>query len=78
MSKRYYKNDTVHGQQRYVCRDCKRSYKGGVHSADAKNKAICPYVNNVGIRKIGRMLVSGVRVNKKSKQKDEIIKESRK
>lgn len=35
---------------------CKRSYGGGVHTADEKNKAIYMYVNNVGIRKIGRML----------------------
>jgi transposase-like protein len=55
-SNRYYKNGTVHGQQRYVCKDCKRSFGGGVHSADVKNKAIYMYINNVGIRKIGRMV----------------------
>lgn len=55
-STKSYKNGTVKGQQRYVCRKCGRSFGGGVHSQDTKNKAIYLYLNNVGIRKISRIV----------------------
>lgn len=55
-SQNYYKNGSVKGQKRYVCRDCGKSFGGGVHSQDKKNKAIYLYLNNTGIRKIGKMV----------------------
>jgi len=54
-SRNYYKNGSVKGKKRYVCRECKKSFGGGVHSQDKKNKAIYLYVLNTGIRHIGRI-----------------------
>ena len=77
-SKDSYKNGTVKGQQRYVCRKCKKSFGGGVHSQDKKNKAIYLYIHNMGIRHIGRIcgVSSSVVINwiKKAGKKIELLK----
>ncbi|GHT41860.1 hypothetical protein AGMMS49921_05770 [Endomicrobiia bacterium] len=50
-SKRYYKNDTGIDNKDMLSR-LQEAYKGGVHSADVKNKAIYyPYVNKVECRR---------------------------
>jgi len=52
------KNGKTKGKQRFLCKDCGRTFMGKPpkFSAKAKEKAIQMYLNNVGIRKIGLFL----------------------
>jgi transposase-like protein len=53
---KYVKNGVSGGKQRYLCKECKHTFGGGVHSAEKKAFAVQMYMNNVGIRKIGFFL----------------------
>jgi transposase-like protein len=52
----YRKNGTHQGVQRYICKDCGRSFtsRGERFDRSVKEKAIEMYLNNVGIRKVAR------------------------
>jgi transposase-like protein len=60
-SERFIKYGHVGEQQRFLCKECKRTFGGGVYPAEKKAFALQMYMNNVGIRKIGFFL--GVRHN---------------
>lgn len=55
-SGRYRKNGSHHGVQRYICKDCGRSFTDNGERFDktTKARALDMYLNNVGIRKIAR------------------------
>ena len=48
------KNGKTKGKQRYLCKDCGRTFtkQPPKYSAKVKQKAIVMYLNNVGIRKV--------------------------
>jgi len=52
------KNGKTKGKQRYLCKDCGRTFAGKPpkFSEKTKQKAIVMYLNNVGIRKIALFL----------------------
>ena len=52
------KNGKTKGKQRYLCKDCGRTFAGKPpkFSEKTKQKAILMYLNNVGIRKIALFL----------------------
>ena len=52
------KNGKTKGKQRYLCKDCGRTFAGKPpkFSANTKQQAILMYLNNVGIRKIALFL----------------------
>jgi transposase-like protein len=52
----YRKNGSYQGVQRYICKDCDRSFtdRGERFDRATKARALDMYLNNVGIRKIAR------------------------
>ena len=54
----YKKNGSKDDIQRYICKDCKRSFtsKGERYDRSVKEQALQMYLNNVGIRKIALFL----------------------
>ena len=57
-SESYRKNGSFEGIQRYVCKDCGRSFtdRGERFSKAVKAQALDMHLNNVGIRKIARFV----------------------
>jgi transposase-like protein len=60
-SDRFHKNGSHQGIQRYLCRNCKRTFtdKGLRYpqfTREVKQQAVDMYLNNVGIRKIARFV----------------------
>jgi DNA-directed RNA polymerase subunit RPC12/RpoP len=55
-SKEYVKRGKFNGKQRYKCKRCKRTFSEGVHSKTKRDFALELYLNNVGMRKIGKIL----------------------
>jgi len=58
LSLNYKKNGKYKGIQRFICKDCKRSFTSNEpkYSERIKEKAIMMYLNNVGIRKVALFL----------------------
>ena len=55
-SKDYVKDGHAVGKQRFKCKTCGRKFGGGVHSDTKKDFALMLYMNNTGIRKIGKIV----------------------
>jgi transposase-like protein len=51
-SKRFNKDGRAAGKQRYRCKECAKTFGGGVYAPEQKAQALQYYMNNVGIRKI--------------------------
>ena len=49
---KFIKDGRAAGKQRYRCKECKKTFGGGVYTAEQKAHALQMYMNNVGIRKI--------------------------
>ena len=59
-SSRINKMGKLYGKKRYLCRDCKRTFREGVdnrikYTEEQKNRCIQLYLENVGIRSIERL-----------------------
>lgn len=59
-SNRINKMGILNGKQRYLCRDCKRTFREGIdkrmkHTEEQKMKVIKMYLENMGIRSIERL-----------------------
>ena len=59
-SNRINKDGIIKGKQRYLCRDCKRTFRDGVnkrskYTENDKIKVIKMYLENMGIRSIERL-----------------------
>ena len=54
----YRKNGSYKSVQRFICKDCGRSFtsRGERFSREVKEKALDMYLNNVGIRKVARFV----------------------
>jgi transposase-like protein len=53
-SEKVIKDGRSAGKQRFVCKECGKSFGGeGKYSLSAKDYALMMYLNNVGIRKTG-------------------------
>lgn len=80
-SDRINKMSIIRNKQRYLCRDCKRTFREGKdkrkkYSEDFKIEAIKWYLENVGIRSIARRLkISASLVSYWIKQFGQIIKD---
>jgi len=59
LSKKLVKNGIVHGKQRYLCKDCKRTFRIGdareKYSRETKIKVVKMYLEGIGIRAIERL-----------------------
>ena len=55
-SKDYVRDGRAAGKQRFKCKTCGRKFGGGVHSSTKKDFALMLYLNNTGIRKIGKIV----------------------
>lgn len=57
-SKEYRKNGRYQNVQRYICKQCGRSFtsRGERYAKSVKEHALTMYLNNVGIRKIARFV----------------------
>ena len=51
-SERFNKDGKAAGKQRYRCKECGKTFGGGVYPPEQKAQALQFYMNNVGIRKI--------------------------